>query len=139
MSNDSAPLRVLIAEDEFLIALELVEELQAMGAEVVALTPTLAGARAAALAADHIDVALLDIDLRGELVYPLVDELLARGISVVFATGYDSNSIPPRYAHVECCEKPVMGGTLTQAIRRAAGDPPRSSELSRLSEPEPRL
>lgn len=137
MATDSARLRVLIAEDEFLIAMELADELHAMGAEVVAVAPTLAGARAAALAAARIDVAVLDIDLRGELAYPLADELLARGIAIVFATGYDASSIPPRYAHVECCVKPVMGGTLTRAVRRAAGDLRRPSELSRLGEPEP--
>lgn len=137
MAVDSAPLRVLIAEDEFLIAMELADELQAMGAEVVAVKPTLAGARAAAQAADRIDLAVLDIDLRGELVYPLVDELLARGIPIVFATGYDASSIPPRYTHVECCEKPLMGTTLARAVRRAAGDPRRPLELSQPGEPEP--
>ena len=92
--------RVLVVEDEYFVAADLAEELEASGAQVLAMKPTLAEARAAA-AIEQPDVAVLDIDLRGEKVYPLADELLAMGVPIIFATGYDADTIQDRYAAVE--------------------------------------
>jgi CheY-like chemotaxis protein len=56
---------------------------------------------------DRLDGAILDINLQGEMVYPLVDALKARDVPVVFSSGYGRHDIPARYADVPLCEKPV--------------------------------
>jgi len=115
----SRPLRVLVAEDEFLIAMDLAEDLQAIGADVIAVRSRLADLRSAIEGAERIDLAVLDINLHGEMVYPVVDELIARQVPVVFATGYDADAIPAKYARIERCEKPVCGARLAQVVHKA--------------------
>lgn len=112
--------RVLIVEDEYELADELRVELARAGATVIGPIGHLSGAIALTARERDIDVAVLDVNLRGETVYPLVDLLAERGIAVVFATGYDSFSIAARYAHISTCVKPVRLDALVEAIRRAA-------------------
>jgi CheY-like chemotaxis protein len=100
--------RVLVVEDEYLIAEDLREQLLSCGAEV--LGPLACVADALALLEDGAAPcgAILDIGLvRDERVYPVADALRARGISFVFATGYDASAIPDAYADVPRTEKPV--------------------------------
>ena len=99
--------RVLVVEDEYLIAEDLREQLLSCGADV--LGPVACVADALALLADGAepDLAILDIGLGGEKVYPVADALRTRGIPFVFATGYDVWVIPKRYADDPRTEKPV--------------------------------
>lgn len=97
---------ILVAEDEYFIARGLVRHLEQAGAAVVGPVPTVAEALAA-LESSAIDAAVLDINLRGELVYPVADALLARGVPFIFATGYAASALPERYGAVERFEKPV--------------------------------
>jgi FixJ family two-component response regulator len=84
-----------------------------------AVASTLADLRAAVDGAGQIDVAVLDINLRGELVYPVVDKLIARQVPVVFATGYEASAIPAKYAGIELCEKPVSATRIAHAVGQA--------------------
>lgn len=77
---------ILVAEDEALIAWALEQELRDAGAEVVGPCATLRECLAT-LAAAEIDAAILDVDLRGEQVFPAAAELQARGVPFVFHTG----------------------------------------------------
>jgi DNA-binding response OmpR family regulator len=91
MSNESlgdgpANPRILLAEDEALIAMDLAMELETRGAEIVGPVKDLAAALRAA-ASERLDGAILDVDLRGELVYPAAEILLDRGIPFVFHSG----------------------------------------------------
>lgn len=95
-----------MVEDEYLIALQVETSLGDAGAEVVGPVGTLRGALNAVSGAGRLDAAVLDINLRGETVYPLADALVARGVPFVFATGYDQATIPERYAGVAVCDKP---------------------------------
>lgn len=99
--------RILIVEDDYLLAEDLRVELKHMGAEV--LGPVARVGPALDLLSDGCrpDAAALDVNLGGELVYPVADLLLRRGVPFVFLTGYDRSSLPPAYAHVGCYEKPV--------------------------------
>lgn len=58
-------------------------------------------------AESEIHAAVLDVNLGGESVFPAADNLMTRAVPMVFTTGYDASSIPPRYAHIPRCEKPV--------------------------------
>lgn len=99
--------RVLVVEDEYLFAEDLREQLLSCGAEV--LGPVACVADALALLGDgsEPDLAILDIGLGRETVYPVADALRTRGIPFVFATGYDASAIPEGYKDVPRTEKPL--------------------------------
>lgn len=85
--NALADKRILLVEDEVLIAEMVVDMLVDLGATVIGPATTLANGLALAGSA-QIDAAVLDVNLRGERIDPIADILAARGIPVLFATGY---------------------------------------------------
>lgn len=108
--------RILIVEDEYFVADDLAQQLEAAGAEILGPAPTLERA-VELLEAEQPDAAVLDINLRGERVYPLADDLKRRGVPFVFATGYDARVIPDAYAAVPRCEKPVSREAVVSALQ----------------------
>jgi len=108
--------RVLVVEDEFFIADDLAQRLSAHGAVLVGPVPTLEIALALVNSADRIDAAVVDINLKGEVAFPLADTLQARGVPFVFATGYDTSAIPARYQHIPCWVKPYRLEELIHAL-----------------------
>ena len=111
--------RILVAEDEYLIADEFCMELGEAGAVVVGPAGTVEDALQLIASAPALDGAVLDVNLRGETVYPAADLLIERGVPFVFATGYDASIIPSRFGHVARCEKPVSIAKVVRAIGRA--------------------
>ena len=107
--------RILLVEDEYMIAEDLQQALEAIGAEVVGPAPTVADAMGL-LDTAEIDLAILDVNLGGEYVWPLADALQARGVRFVFATGYDQSAMPARFCEVRRCEKPIDIRRLTIAL-----------------------
>ena len=101
----SDPLRVLVVEDEYFIADDISRTLTRHGVEVVGPVPTVREAQAL-VSSQPLDLAVLDINLRGELVYPLVPELSRRGVPMIFATGYDTGAIPADYGAIPAWSKP---------------------------------
>jgi DNA-binding NtrC family response regulator len=100
--------RLLVVEDEYMIASYLACALEDAGAEVIGPAGTVEDALELVESdGDRLDGAVLDVNLRDERVYPVADALAARGVPFVLATGYDKTSIPPAYADVPRCEKPV--------------------------------
>jgi ActR/RegA family two-component response regulator len=100
--------RVLLVEDDYLIATDLAASLEDLGIEV--LGPAGSVQDALELVESHgerLDAAVLDINLRDEGVYPVANALAARGVRFVFTTGYDAIAIPESFASVPRCEKPV--------------------------------
>ena len=119
----AAPLagrRVLVVEDEYLLAEDLRPALEAQGAEVMG--PAASVAQALDLLRSGLSpyMAILDINLHGEMVYPVADALRARGIPFIFATGYEAWAIPEAYADVTRAEKPVE----LRSIPGGPGRPP---------------
>jgi CheY-like chemotaxis protein len=112
--------RVLIVEDEYLLALLLEDELGSAGCTIVESVSNLEKARAAASGA-QFDVALLDINLAGELVYPFADELAARGIAFVFLSGYGAANFPERFRDRPRVAKPYEFSELVRQISRSLG------------------
>jgi CheY-like chemotaxis protein len=82
---------VLLLEDEYLIALDAEQILTSLGTGKVAIVNTLDGASAAA-ADGGFDVAVLDLNINGQMSYPIAEALRQQGIPVVFATGYEMRS-----------------------------------------------
>ncbi len=108
---------VLVVEDEYMLAEDLREELEREGAEVLGPAPTVARALALLRAGPAPCLAILDINLQGEMAWPIADLLRQMGIPFLFATGYDIRAIPPAYADVPLTEKPVSVRRLASARR----------------------
>ncbi len=119
MTGKANPLtgrKVLLVEDDYFIVDDMVRAFRASGADIVGPVPSVRDALGLIAETAHLDGAVLDINLRDEMVYPVADELRARGVPFVFATGYDQAVIPPRYAEVRRCEKPVDPSAVAKAL-----------------------
>ncbi|MGE0370684.1 MAG: response regulator [Gammaproteobacteria bacterium] len=113
--------RILVAEDEYMIAEDMADMLAEAGAEALGPVPSVNDALrlvSSSLETGRIDAALLDVNLRGEAVWPVVDALLSRGVPVVLASGYDASAIPRIYTHLPRCEKPVAPYALAHVLAR---------------------
>lgn len=108
--------RIFVAEDEYLIASDLREALTRAGAEVLGPVPTVEEAKALLAREEHIDAAVLDVNLRGDMVFAVAEALQARGVPVVFATGYDADVMPERFAHNLRLEKPLQARNLAEVL-----------------------
>ena len=110
----NAPLEgvsVLIVEDRYLIATDLAHEVMHLGGKVLGPAPSLAAA-AELMDQEPISLALLDVNLDGEAVYPLAEALADRGVPIVFVTGYDPETLPPAWKGYPYVEKPLCISTL---------------------------
>jgi DNA-binding NtrC family response regulator len=103
--NVSNRISVLVAEDEYFIAREIAEALEEKGAKVIGPVRNLTEVEAL-LQKPVFDFAVLDINLNGEFIYKVADEMMARHIPFIFATGYAADAIPERFQHIERWEKP---------------------------------
>ncbi|MGY2049794.1 response regulator [Methylobacterium sp. JK268] len=105
-SGDLDRCRILVAEDEYLLADDLAQVLARAGAEVIG--PVGTGREALALlAARTVDAAILDIGLREADGFAIADLLSLRRIPFVFATGYSRLALPDAYRSAPVFEKPV--------------------------------
>lgn len=119
-------LRVLLVEDRFILARRIARMLHGLGCEPVGPVAGLAeGLDRAEREAGRLGAAVLDIDLRGEPVYPLADLLLRRRVAVVFATGYGASAQPESWRHVPRVQKPFDAAALERALAAAVADPAR--------------
>jgi CheY-like chemotaxis protein len=111
--------RILIVEDELMIRMLLQDMLSDLG-------HTLAGEagridEAVALAKQgEFDVAILDVNLNGQPILPVVEILVERGLPFVFATGYGQRGVPEPYRQTPTLQKPFQSDALAQAIEAAA-------------------
>lgn len=113
--------RILLVEDEYLLADEMTREFEDGGAEVAGPVPTVEKAMMVLTQGKPIDAAVLDINLRGAMVFQVAECLMTRGVPFVFATGYDDAMIPPKFDHIPRCEKPVAPGVLAKALLEVRG------------------
>lgn len=102
----SRSMRVLVAEDNFLLAMDMTLELRSSGAEVLGPFASLQDALAAARE-EGPTCAVLDVDLLDGDVFPLADELRRRGVPFMFATGRDVAGLPCRFRAAPFLRKPI--------------------------------
>lgn len=121
-------MRVLIVEDELLVALELQNVLEDLGCSVVGIAPD--SRRARALAAKDVDIAMVDLNLRDGLTGPKIgEELVEQGVTVLFMTANPSQLGRGIPGAVGVLPKPVELDEVKQAAAyvaavRAGRSPP---------------
>jgi CheY-like chemotaxis protein len=116
-SETEGPIRrVLVVEDDFYVASSLTHCLEAENVEVVGPVASVREALGVIVEGTPIDGAILDINLKGEMVYSVADALRERGVRYVFTTGYDAGSIAQRQPDAPCFEKPVIATQLIAAL-----------------------
>jgi len=98
-------IRVLLVEDEGAIAMLIEEMLEDLGCTVVASVAQLARALQVANVVD-VDLAILDVNLAGERVFPAARILRARNIPFLFSTGYGVSGLPAEFADCPVLRKP---------------------------------
>lgn len=114
--------KVLIVEDQFMIADELQAMIERLGGRVLGPVSSVAAAMAI-LSRDMPQIALLDVNLGVENVYPVAMTLQAASVPFVFTTGYDANVIDARFRHVPHLEKPIHEQSLTGLLRQFSQAP----------------
>lgn len=109
--------RVMVVEDEMLVALLVEDMLADAGCAVVGPFARVPEALAAAKT-ELIDVALLDVNVAGEKVFPVAHALEERGIPFLFVTGYGQTILPKDRPDWEACAKPFRFEQLTEHLAR---------------------
>jgi CheY-like chemotaxis protein len=117
-SGRQSTARVLIIEDEMLVAMLLEDLLSELGYEPAGPVGRLEEALAAARG-EAVDAALLDVNLNGKATYAVADILSERGIPFVFATGYGAGGIPERYRSCPILTKPFRCDDLARVLAEA--------------------
>jgi CheY-like chemotaxis protein len=111
-------LKVLIVEDESLVAMLVEDVLDELGYQAVSVAAHLNDALEKAHTLE-IDLAVVDINLNGQRTDPVAEVLFGRGIPFVFASGYGSAGVAEAWAHVPVITKPFQPHELASALRRA--------------------
>ena len=119
-------LRILVVEDEFLVATLIEDMLVAAGCVVAGPVPRLSEALEAV---DHetFDAAVLDVNLGGERVYPVADALSRRNVPFVFVTGYTTGVLPCEYAERPRLCKPFKMADLLDRLSSLVARPSASA------------
>jgi two-component SAPR family response regulator len=114
--GDVTGCRVLVVEDETLIAVLIEDILGAMECKIVGPTGKLE--TAVQLARDEaFDIAILDVTIRGGKVYPVAEQLIERGIPFVLASGYGDWALPPSLRDQRRLMKPFTTAALEEQVR----------------------
>ncbi|MEO6214828.1 MAG: response regulator [Sphingomonas sp.] len=117
----TAPNRILIIEDEPLIAMMLEDFLDVLGKQLAGTADTVADALAL-IEAGGIDAAILDVNLRGgEKSWPVADALMAKGVPFVFATGGSQDSITEQYRGHATLPKPFTMDAVAKVLDGLTG------------------
>ena len=107
--------RILLVEDELLVAMTVENILRSEGCVIVGAIPRVEPALKAARE-EPLDAAILDVNLAGERVDPIAKALAERNIPFLFTTGYDRSMLPAEYADRPSLPKPFRPAQLTDAL-----------------------
>lgn len=123
MTNGAKARRVLVVEDEMMVAMGLELALFEVGYDVVGPFGRLDQAMDAARTG-QVDMALLDVNIRGDAVFPVAEMLATRGIPYAFLTGYSGEGLPEGFASAVILSKPTRLDALVAVLRHLERDIP---------------
>ena len=113
--------RVLVVEDESLVAMLLETILEDMGCVPVGPAATVEEGLQMASEGDPVDAALLDVNVAGKQVFPIAEALKARGVPFVFSTGYGEGGLPDQWRGQPTLQKPFTEAAVRDALMKAMG------------------
>lgn len=116
--TELAGLKVLVVEDEAMVAMLIEDMLEDLGCTVVGSIASLAKACDAAATAD-MDVAMLDMNIAGQKVFPVAEILRERRIPFLFSSGYGEAGLPAEYSASQVVPKPFSQDSLKDKLVRA--------------------
>ena len=110
--------KILVVEDEMIVAALLEDRLLSLGCDVVGPAPRIDEALEL-LKVHPVDAAVLDVNIDGQPVFPVADELARRNIPFLFATAYGKAGVAERHQRQAILEKPYQERSLEHALRAA--------------------
>lgn len=113
--------RILVVEDESLVAMLIETILEDLGCQPVGPAATVEEGLELTNGPDAIDAALLDVNVSGQQVFPVAEALEARGVPFVFSTGYGEAGLPDRWRGRPTLQKPFTEEAVQDAIKAALG------------------
>jgi CheY-like chemotaxis protein len=113
-----AELHILVVEDETLVAMLLEQMLEELGFKTVRVAASLSEAHAF-LAAEKPDIAALDVNVRGQPIFPFAAALAQRGAPFVFITGYGAQGLAPEWQGHPVVQKPFSQESLEAGLKAA--------------------
>ena len=108
-------LKVLVVEDEAMVAMLIEDMLEDLGCTVIGSIASLAKACDAAVTAD-MDVAMLDMNIAGQKVFPVAQILRERRIPFLFSSGYGEAGLPEEYLSSQVLSKPFSQESLREKL-----------------------
>ncbi|MDO9588413.1 MAG: response regulator [Brevundimonas sp.] len=121
MSQALSGRRVLVVEDESLVAMLLETILEDMGCTPVGPASTVEEGLALIAAGQPFDAALLDVNVAGRQVFPIAEALKARDVPFVFSTGYGEGGLPEEWRGQATIQKPFTEAAVQDALMKAMG------------------
>lgn len=121
MSEALGGRRVLVVEDESLVAMLLETILEDMGCTPIGPVSSVDEALSTIAGEAHIDAALLDVNVAGVQVFPVAQALKDRGVPFVFSTGYGEGGLPEEWRGQQTIQKPFTESTVRDALMKAMG------------------
>ena len=121
MSEALSGRRVLVVEDESLVAMLLETILEDMGCTPVGPISTVEEALTVVAQETQLDAALLDVNVAGVHVFPVAQALKDKGVPFVFSTGYGEGGLPDEWRGQPTIQKPFTEDAVQQALMRAMG------------------
>ncbi|PZO05106.1 MAG: response regulator [Alphaproteobacteria bacterium] len=113
--------RILVVEDESLVAMLIETILEDMGCQTIGPVSGIDEAMRTVAEDMNIDGALLDVNVAGREVFPVAEALKARGVPFVFSTGYGEGGLPPHWRGQNTIQKPFTEQTIREALMKALG------------------
>jgi CheY-like chemotaxis protein len=119
--RESEGLRILIVEDEMMVVLDLEDMIRELGHVVAASAMRIEAALEYAGSAE-LDVAILDVNVAGRMSFPVAKALQARGIPVIFSTGYGASALPEELRSYTILHKPFRIADLSRELAALAAE-----------------
>ncbi|WP_244488056.1 response regulator [Aureimonas sp. Leaf454] len=113
-------IKVFVVEDESLVAMQLEDMLLDFGCDLVGLAMRVGRAMEMLAKVAEVDIAILDVNIGGDKVYPVADALRARAIPIIFATGYGRAGVEPEWQSYDILQKPYTSIEVGEKIAALA-------------------
>ena len=113
--SDLSGQRIVVVEDDYLLATDICQELRKRGATILGPAPTPFYAEQLILS-KRIDAAILDVRLHGATVFEIADRLRSQGVPIIFATAVEREDLPGRFRDAPYLGKPLQAGQLIDKL-----------------------